>query len=84
MAVSGWTLDRKEREALLERFPPRWPDVIADHVTLDSRARRQDPLPMPATAQIVGSVDDGDGLQAMVVAIDGNTQRPDGNTFHIT
>jgi hypothetical protein len=84
MAVTGWKLDREERERLLERFLPEWPDVIADHVTLDAEADRNDPLPQAASAEIVGGINDDEGLQAMVVAIDGSTDRPDGSTYHIT
>src|SRR3546814_9902597 len=29
-------------------------------------------------------VDDGEGLQALIVSIDGSTDRPDGSTYHIT
>ena len=35
-------------------------------------------------AEIVGRTDDGKGVEAMVVTIDGDTARPDGSTFHIT
>jgi len=81
--VIGWKLDRDERDALLERFPPRYAGAIADHVTLKSDAER-DSLPDPVEARIVGRSDDGESLEAMVVAIDGTTDRPDGSTFHIT
>lgn len=90
MPVTGWMLDRKEREALLERFPPEWPDVIADHITLDAdadadaNADLKDPLPEAECAAIVGGINDGEGLQAMVVAVDGSTDRPVGSTYHIT
>lgn len=84
MSVSGWRLEPDERADLLKRFPPSWPDVIADHVTLDARAGDGDPLPDPEAAEVVGRVDDGAGLQALVVAIGGTTARPDGSTFHIT
>ncbi|RZI70367.1 MAG: hypothetical protein EOP13_21370, partial [Pseudomonas sp.] len=36
------------------------------------------------SAKIVGGINDEEGLQAMVVAIDGSTDRPDGSTYHIT
>jgi len=81
MGIIGWKLDRSEREALLERFPPRYPEAVADHVTLEKSAA---PLPPHVNAQIVGHADDGKGVEAMVVAIDGSTDRPDGSTFHIT
>jgi hypothetical protein len=43
MPVTGWKLDSNERAQLLERFPPTWPDVIADHVTLKARASADEP-----------------------------------------
>lgn len=84
MPVTGWKLDRQDREALLARIPPHWPDPIADHVTLDGDARRGDPLPSNVRAEVVGEADDGAGLQALVVAVDGSTDRPDGSVYHIT
>lgn len=77
----GWKLDRGQRAALLEQFKPQWPEAIADHVTLESGTEA--PLPGPVEAAIVGEARD-DGLQAMVVAIDGTTDRPDGSTYHIS
>ena len=82
-SVIGWKLDRAQREELLERFPPQYPDAIADHVTLKSNAQR-DQLPAEVVSQIVGRADDQDSLECLVVAIDGSTDRPDGSIFHIT
>lgn len=82
-SVIGWKLDRAQRDQLLARFPPRYPDIIADHVTLKSNAEAE-PLPDPVEGAIVGHADDGDSLEAMVVTIDGKTGRPDGSVFHIT
>jgi hypothetical protein len=84
MVVVGWRLAPHSREQLLARFSPRWPDVIADHVTLEANAGTRTPLPPSVSAEIVGEADDGKGLQDMVVSIDGGTDRPDGSTYHIT
>jgi len=81
--VIGWKLDRSQRGDLLERFPPRYADVDADHVTLQTNASR-DPLPPEVDATIIGHADDGDSLEALVVRVDGTTDRPDGSVFHIT
>jgi hypothetical protein len=83
-SVIGWKLDRDQRAELLLQFPPRYRNVVADHVTLKSRAAKNAPLPQAATGEIIGRVDDGRGVEAMVVAIDGTTDRPDGSTYHIT
>lgn len=82
--VTGWKLPRDERERLLERFPPRYPKVDADHVTLRVGATPQTPLPRAVEARIVGRADDGDSLECLVVELDGTTDRPDGSTYHIT
>ena len=79
----GWLLDAADRDRLIARFPPRWPDAIAHHVTLAFASDA--PLPhAPATAAVVGHADDGAGVEALVVAIDGSTARPDGSRYHIT
>jgi hypothetical protein len=82
--VTGWKLQRDEREALLQQFPPRYADVIADHVTLRTGTTPQTPLPRKPEARIVGRADDGESLECMVVELDGTTDRPDGSTCHIT
>ena len=83
-AVIGWKLDRGERDTLLERFPPTYPNVDADHVTLRTGAGLRAALPQENEAEIVGRADDGRGVECMVVRIAGTTDRPDGGTYHIT
>ena len=82
--VTGWKLPSEDREALLKRFPPRYEDVIADHVTLRVGATPSTPLPRKVDARIVGRADDGKSLECLVVELDGTTDRPDGSTYHIT
>ena len=83
-ASVGWKLDSEQRRELLERFPPRYPKAVADHVTFLTKVA-PDTLPPPeARAEIVGRADDGAGVEAMVVAIEGVTDRPDGSTWHVT
>ena len=81
--VTGWKLPQGERAALLERFPPRYAQVDADHVTLRVGATRDTPLPRKPEARIVGRADDGKSLECLVVELDGTTDRPDGSTYHI-
>jgi hypothetical protein len=84
MKVKGWKLDRADRARLLERFPPVWPEVIADHVTLMSPKAKQTASATSCQGEVIGHVNDGQGLQALVVQIGGTTVRPDGSTYHIT
>ncbi len=82
--VAGWKLPLHERARLLEIFPPKYQDTIADHVTLHSGATSQTPLPPDVEARVVGRADDHESLECLVVEIDGTTDRPDGSTYHIT
>ena len=82
--VTGWKLDTADRERLLEHFRPLFPDVVADHVTLRTGTNASTPLPRATCGQVVGEIDDGAGVQALVVRIGGATDRSDGSTYHIT
>jgi hypothetical protein len=79
--VVGWKLSNHERTQLLDRFPPRYAKVIADHVTLRVG---EGELPQRPIARIVGRADDGESLECLVVELDGTSGRPDGSTYHIT
>ena len=82
-SVIGWLLAEDDRGRLLEQYKPKYEKTVAHHVTLKTEAER-DPLPHEVRAQIVGRTDDESGVEAMIVAIDGSTDRPDGSTYHIT
>jgi len=81
--TTGWKLDLGARLALIEDYPPCYGNVIADHVTLAAGEGGTAPEPV-SEAMIVGHADDGEGVEAYVVAIDGSTERPDGGTWHVT
>jgi hypothetical protein len=84
MGFIGWEMDRAQRDALLQHYPPHYERTVADHVTLKFGTAKDVQPPREAVAEIVGFVDDGEGVQAAVVEIDGTTHRPDGSTYHIT
>ena len=82
--VTGWLLDERDRDRLLARFEPLFPDVVAHHVTLRTGADHRTSLPVETSGEVVGQIDDGAGVQALVVRIGGTTDRWDGSTYHIT
>ena len=77
----GWELGRADRARLLDRFPPAYREVVADHVT-----HKPDDAPAPhaEVGRIIGRADDGQGVEAMVVEVAGHLRRPDGGVYHIT
>lgn len=82
--VVGWKLAADDRARLLDRFAPRYAQTVADHVTLAAKVAADTPLPDAVSAEVVGRTDDGKGVEALVVAIAGATDRPGGGTYHIT
>ena len=80
----GWLVDPEQRRELLQQFPPTYRNPIAHHVTLKGKVSADAPLPQENEGEIIGKVDDGRGVEAMIVRIDGTTDRPGGGTYHIT
>lgn len=86
MSYSAYVLDTNARQRLLAAFPPKYPDVIAHHIT------EKFGIPKPTSpvqsvavyANVVGYVDDGEGVEAVVVEVNGSSTRKDGSTYHIT
>lgn len=81
---TAYVLTDEARELLLEKFPPKYSKVIGHHVTVEFGVPEGTELPEEALVRVIGEADTGDGLQALVVSIDGSTRRPDGGTYHIT
>lgn len=81
---NGWLLPQHERDRLLNVFVPSYERVIAHHCTLKFPATEDDPLPTKRVALVVGVANDGEGVEALVLMIEGTTKRQDGSTYHIT
>jgi hypothetical protein len=81
----GYELSHASRTHLLDKFKPKYPKVICEHVTYKFPATVGDDMPPPVhEAHVVGYAD-GDGIEALVVKINGTTKRAsDGKILHIT
>lgn len=82
--ITGWKLPEPHRSVLLQHFAPRYPRLVADHVTLKFGTDETRPLPTQTCGRIVGYADDRKGVEALVIEIDGSTSRGDGSHYHIT
>lgn len=83
-SIAGWRLPEADRQELLMRFPPRYEKLVADHVTLRYGTDARTELPTEHSGVVIGEADDGEGVQALVVAIGGTSERGDGSHFHLT
>lgn len=81
----GLELDGKVRRQLAQQFPPKYPNFIGHHITWKFGIKKDYPLPKNIkTIEVVGYADDGESIEALVVEVNGSTQRSDGKTYHIT
>ena len=80
---TGWVLTEATRKTLLEMFPPKYDKVVAHHITFAFNVTEED-VPPEAIASVVGYRDSFDGLEVLVVEVNGSTERDDGSVYHIT
>jgi hypothetical protein len=81
----AYTLSADSRSKLLLHFRPKYPETICEHITYKFPAKSNEEMPPEVhEAHVVGYEDSGDGIEALVVEINGSTKRPDGKLFHIT
>lgn len=81
---TAYVLDDGARDALLAKFPPKYPKVIAHHITVQFPVPQGTEPPAPANVKVIGYADSGDGLEALVCTVNGRSERPDGKRWHIT
>ena len=80
----AYTLTASSRSALLQHFKPKYPEIICQHVTYKFPAKSDEDLPPEAHEAHVIGYENEDGLEALVVEINGSSKRPDGKLLHIT
>lgn len=76
----GWKLSEASHAEVLEKFPPSFPDVYAHHITLSPNWGF---VPRPVKVSVVG-VASGEGVEALLVTVDGAVLKKDGTLFHVT
>jgi excinuclease UvrABC nuclease subunit len=82
-AYAAYVLTDAGRSLLLEKFPPKFPDTIAHHVTFEFGVPEGAEAPHEAKVTVVGYAAD-ESLEAVVVSVGGESIRSDGGTYHVT
>jgi hypothetical protein len=82
---NAYVISDESRNELASIFPPKYPDWIGHHATLDFGVPEDPSLPYgdPAKIVVIGYAEE-DGLEALVVSVNGEEYRPDGKRYHIT
>lgn len=83
MSYTGFELDQNTISKLMSKFPPRYPNVYVHHVTF-CMGRNVALLQTNPLIKAYGYVTDGESIEAILVTVNGNFNRPDGRKYHIT
>lgn len=84
MGIIAYEVSAEDEKLLLHHFPAKYPTVRANHITI-SGGNADSSLPPPAHVEIIGYADDGNGVEALVVKVNGEEFREtDGRRYHIT
>lgn len=84
MSAMGWIITEDDLQILKTTYPPRYAPLVAPHCTLKLGVSRGSRLPPSRKGVIFGRIDNLDGVEVLLLRIDGETIRPDGAIFHIT
>lgn len=82
MSYTAFVIDEEQRNELLTRYTPKFPDVYAHHVTL-AMGHNSFLLTYVPKVVIYGYIK-GIHNEVFLVDVDGETIRPDGSKYHIT
>jgi len=81
---TAYVLTDESRSQLEEKFPPKYSKFIGHHVTIDFGVPADTEIPETAEIKVLGKKDSADGIEALVVSVNGKTTRSDGSIYHIT
>ena len=84
MSAMGWVIPEDDLQILKASYPPRYAPIAVPHCTLELGGSRGSRLPPPRKGVVFGKIDNLDGVEALLLSIDGETVRPDGAVLHIT
>jgi hypothetical protein len=79
-----WMLSDQQRGELLELIPAVYPRIIAHHVTKEFDVPESSGAPENEIGKIYKIVDDGKGVQGILVRVNNSRHRSDRHLYHIT
>lgn len=84
MGYVAYNLTEASRDALLEKFPPKFENFVCHHVTVRHDVPEDHPLPDAAVLKVIGYALDETGVEALVIEVNGTHLREVGGVYHVT
>ena len=85
MGYTAYNLTTDSIKSLKKIFPPKFSKFIGHHITVNFGVKKDAALPSKnATVLVTGYLYDTNGLEVLLVNINGKSKRADGSLYHIT
>lgn len=84
MSIAAYNLDALDLQKLRARFPPKYTEIVQPHCTAYIGKQGPTGMPIHAKGKVYARVDDFEGVEALLLSVEEQERRPDGNLFHIT
>ncbi len=84
MSTICYEIDKDSKAMLMEKFPPKYPEAKYDHITIcmgGLGAQKPEPA---EKIEVVGTADDGNGIEVLIVKVNDTALRKDGKPWHVT
>lgn len=81
---AAFILDHESQEKLTRAFPPKFSEVRANHITIAHDTIDPSVLFTPKSIKVVGYASNNQGIEAVLIEVDGQQFKSDGNPWHIT
>jgi hypothetical protein len=81
MSYSGYLISLKSRVEILQLWKPKFSTIYAHHCTYEFPSNE---LPPEVKQALILGYSAIQGIEALVLIINGSTTRPDGNKYHVT
>jgi hypothetical protein len=84
MSIVAYNLDTCDLQKLRARFPPKYIEIVQPHCTAYLGKQVPTDMPKHAKGRVYARVDDFEGVEVLLISVEEQERRPDGNLFHIT
>ena len=82
---TAYTLTNVSKKTLYLLYPPKYPEHIGHHITEEFGVPAGTEAPDdPTLVEVVGYIDNGEGVEGFLVEVNGTSDRSSGGKYHIT
>lgn len=79
----AFNLIPESRNLVLSKFPAKFNNVVAHHITYKFKVTESEPIPEHCELKVIG-YSSNENIECLVVEVNGSIVRPDQKVYHLT